>query len=423
MPWLFLFVSLIGACFTYNAYRPRYAPAPSAVLSFFAGWLTTELALHHIAWQVALTLLFIWAGALRSWPGWIGLGITLLSWVGLLRCYWRGHASEELVARALEEGLGTDYRERILPDISARFAPSIDWKQILMPFPMRHPDVERQRDIVYRRVAGLNLKLDVYRHRGRPERSPTLMQIHGGGWVLGSKNQQGIPLMLHMASRGWTCISVDYRLSPHATFPEQLIDLKEAIRWIRTEGAQHGADPDFLVVTGGSAGGHLGSLVALTSNDPEYQPGFEDTDTSVQGCVAFYGVYDFTNRHGVWHNQGLAELLEKRVMKASIAEQPAAYEKASPMSRVHPAAPPFFVLHGDLDTLVPVEEARRFCSALRSASREPVVYVELAGAQHAFEIFPSVRTAFAVHGVERFLAFIYSRHLRQRQADTSGAAA
>ncbi len=76
--------------------------------------------------------------------------------------------------------------------------------------------------------------------------------------------------------------------------------------------------PDFLVVTGGSAGGPLASLVALTANDSRYQPGFEDTDTSIQACVSFYGVYDFTDPHGVWHHQGLHDLLERQVMKASM---------------------------------------------------------------------------------------------------------
>ena len=66
MPWLFLFVSLIGAWLTYNVYRPMFAPSRRAALSFFAGWLTAELALHHIAWQAVATVLFVWAGALRE---------------------------------------------------------------------------------------------------------------------------------------------------------------------------------------------------------------------------------------------------------------------------------------------------------------------------------------------------------------------
>jgi len=415
MPWLFLLVSLVGAWFTYNAYRPRYAPQRIAALSFFAGWLTTELALHHIAWQVLATLLFVRFGALRAWPGVLGLLITLASWVGLWRCYGRARAAEDIVERALISDLGENYRSKIVPEIAASFSPTIDWQQIVLPFPMRHPDVERLRDIQYARVAGLDLRLDIYRHRSHPQGCPTLLQIHGGAWVIGNKNQQGIPLMLQMAARGWVCVSVNYRLSPHATFPDHLIDLKRAVQWVRAHGAEYGADPNFLVATGGSAGGHLCALLALTANDPEYQPGFEATDTAVHGCVAFYGVYDFTDRYRLHPHDGLAQLLERQVMKAARHEAAEAYEKASPMSRVHAQAPPFFVIHGDLDTLVPVGEARHFVELLRKASGNPAVYAEIPGAQHAFELFPSLRTTFVVHGVERFLAYVYSQHLQSQR--------
>src|SRR5207245_2889745 len=212
----------------------------------------------------------------------------------------------------------------------------------------------------------------------------------------------------------WVCVAADYRLSPSATFPDHLIDLKRAVAWIREHGALYGADPDFLIVTGGSAGAHLAALVALTPNAPEYQPGFEGVDTAVDGCVAFYGVYDFTDRHGLWPDNGLRRLLERRVLKVPFASAPGVYEKASPLSRLRPDAPPFLVLHGTHDTLVPIEEARRFCDAFRRVVRAPLVYAELPGAQPAFEIFPSVRTTFVLPGVERFLAWVYAGYPRPR---------
>jgi acetyl esterase/lipase len=408
---------------TYNAYRPVFAGTRRAAISFLAGWLTTELALHHIAWQMALTVAFVWAGALHALPGKLGLIISIASWAALWRCYFGAREAEGLVEGALQNGLGPGYREEIRPDIAERFAPTVDWRQLLMPFPIRHPEVERIRDIVYTRAAGLNLKLDIYRHRSQPKNCPTLLQIHGGGWIIGSKNEQGLPLMLQMASRSWVCVSVDYRLSPHATFPDHLIDVKRAIEWIRAHGAEYGANPDFLVVTGGSAGGHLAALTALTANDPDYQPGFETADTSVNACVPFYGVYDFTDRNSIYRNRGLMRLLELRVMKASRTEALEAYHKASPFSRVRADAPPFFIVHGDLDTLVPVDEARRFAAELRQLSTNPVVYAEISGAQHAFEIFPSLRTTFVVHGVERFLAYCYSRYLKAMSKDAAVAPA
>ncbi len=407
--WLFLFVSLWGAWFTFNAYRPITAHRRLSVVSFFAGWLTAELALHHIAWQAVCTAGFVWLGALHGWPGVFGLIITIISWAGLVGCLLSAWRAEHIVEHALVTGLGRDYRDHIRAGLTPPMGPTVDWRQLLLPFPIRQRGIKRLRDITYARVAGINLKLDVYRRDDRPAGCPVLMQIHGGAWVLGSKNEQGLPLMCHLARRGWVCVSVDYRLSPHATFPDHLIDLKRAIAWIRTHITEFGGDPRRLVVTGGSAGGHLCSLVALTANDPAYQPGFEAVDTSTLACVSFYGVYDFTNRHGIWKHDGLARILEKQIMKASLEEAPGAYDAASPMSRIHEHAPPFMVIHGTHDTLAPVEEARRFCQMFRERARSPLVYAELPGAQHAFEIFASLRAAFVLHGVERFLAWALSR--------------
>ncbi len=422
MSWLFLLISVVGAGLTYNVYRPAYSPPRRAAVSFFAGWLTLELALHQIAFQAVVTALFISAGVLHRWPGVLGLLITLASWAALGLRYWRGSDSAPVVERALADGLGPEYRSTILPAMCERFPAGVAWREVVQPFPIRDPDVERIRDIRYARVNGLNLKLDVYRNRSGAVGCPTLLQIHGGAWILGSKNEQGLPLMHHLAARGWVCVSADYRLSPHATFPDFLVDLKRAIQWIREHGREYGANPDFLAVTGGSAGGHLAALVGLTANDPAYQPGFEQVDTSVQACVPFYGVYDFTDRHGFWPHQGLTELLEQKIMKGSIAEIPDRYEEASPLGRIRPDAPPFFIIHGALDTLVPVGEARKFAETLRRTSRNPVVYAEIPGAQHAFELFPSLRSIHVTHGVERFLASIYCRELAQRADAENGSA-
>lgn len=409
IPWVFLAVSLWGAWFTFNGLRPIYRGGRLAVFSFFAGWLTTELALHHIAWQVLFTIGFVWAGALGGWPGWLGLGITVVSWGGLLRCFRAAREAERVVEEALANGLGRDYRRQIDPALMPQPTAGIEWRQLLVPIPVRHPEVRRTRDIVYAHHGGVDLRLDVYHHRAVPAGAPVLLQVHGGGWVLGTKDEQGLPLMLHLAARGWVCVSVNYRLAPRATFPDPMVDLKAAIRWIREHVADYGGDPQTLLVTGGSAGGHLAAMVALTANDPAYQPGFEDVDTRVEGCVAFYGVYDFVDEARNWPHGGLHDLLQKHVMKTSVATDRSGWERASPIYRISSDAPPFLVIHGDRDTMVPVSEAKRFADALRAHTPGPVVYVEIPGAQHAFEIFPSLRTTFVIHGVEHFLAYLVSR--------------
>jgi acetyl esterase/lipase len=406
--WLFLVESAVAAAFAANALRPIFGNRYLATLSFFAGWLTSELPLHHAAWQALVALGFVGAGALSAWPGWLALALTVLSLAGLALAGARALAAHGVLEAALEEALD----DGTLPEQPPRAAVLAEWRRrILAPIPVGGVDVDRVRDIVFHEVGGVRLKLDVYRRPDRPMRCPTLLFVHGGAWVLGSKDHHGLPLVQHFAARGWTCLSINYRLSPRFVFPDHLEDVKRALRWARTEGVKHGVDPDFIVVAGGSAGGHLAALAALTATAT-------DGADAVAGCVAFYGVYDMTDE-AVWPHQGLSDLLEQRVFQRTRASDPGAFERASPIHRVHEGAPPFLVLHGDCDSMVPVEEARRFTAALRAVSRAPVAYAELPGAQHAFEVFPSLRTALVVDGMGRFVTWLHRRH----QAAAAAAAA
>jgi acetyl esterase/lipase len=236
-----------------------------------------------------------------------------------------------------------------------------------------------------------------------------LLQVHGGGWVIGQKEWQGLPLMMQMAGQGWVCVAVNYPLSPRARWPEHLVALKRAVKWIRDHATEYGGDPSFVAVTGGSAGGHLAAMLALTAGDTTLQPGFEDADTSVQACIPHYGVYDFTDLSGSkFSKQRLNALLRPVVMGRS-ARYPDDFRAASPIYRLDGDIPPFFVIHGRNDTLVPVAEARLFVEALRAASKEPVAYAEIGGAQHAFDVFPSIRSAHVVRGVQRFLDWVHTR--------------
>lgn len=405
---LLLVSSLWGAFLAWNALRPTYAPAPVSILSFLSGWLASELAPHLLVLQLAVAAGLARAGALASPLGWVALAMGAASWAGLVVACVRAFGARPAMERALATTYGPRYADEIPEARRARLADAVDWVRVAFPFPLRHADVERVRDVVYGRARTINLKLDVWRSKARPSGCPVLVQIHGGGWIIGSKDEQGLPLMQHLAARGWVCFGINYRLSPHATFPDHLVDVKRAIAWVREHAREWGGDPSFLVVTGGSAGGHLAALAALTQNDAEYQPGFEAADTSVHACVPFYGVYDFLDRHGAFRHDGLVKMVSRHVLKATPDEDRDAFDKASPISRVHAEAPPFLVVHGDNDTLVPVAMARSFVAELREVARE-VSYAEIPGAQHAFEIFPSVRTELVVHGVARFVELSRAR--------------
>lgn len=410
MSWFFLVLSLWGALFTYNAYVPRRTSPYLNLPSFAAGWLTSELPVHHVAWQVVATVLFAAAGALSAWPGWLGLGISLVSWYYLLKIVPIARSSGAILEASLQDGMSERYRDEILPDAPCERVPAPPVEIALNPFRFRSPAVRVTRDIAYVPGGGERNQLDVFAPREKVKSAPVLLQIHGGGWTMGNKKEQALALMNHLSERGWICVANNYRLSPKATFPDHIIDCKRALAWIRSEIESFGGDPDFVVVTGGSAGGHLSALLALTAGDPEYQPGFENVDTRVSAAVPFYGVYDWSDANQLQALSMRDDFIAKRILKVPYAEDPEAFRRASPLHRIHSDAPPFFVIHGDSDTLCSVEEARFFVQQLRETSKEPVAYAEIPGAQHAFEVFHSLRTDHAVQAVDRFASWVHSRY-------------
>ena len=414
VPWFYLAFALWCAWFSYNAHFPMKTGSRRATLSFAAGWLTSELALHHIVWQTIATAVFVALGAFESWPGLLGLGISVVSWGALLWCQRLAAQAKTVCEQALTRVFGDDYFQKIRPELRARLSNEVDWRRIARPFKIRRKGVERIRNVQYGRGGGLDLHLDIYRSIVPPDNGPVLFQIHGGGWIMGSKDEQALPLMNQLAEMGWVCVTVNYRLSPHATFPEHLIDCKKALAWVKENIAEYGGDPSFIAITGGSAGGHLCALMGLTQNEPEYQPGFESADTTVACCVPYYGVYDLADRNQTQYNDGLIEVLEKRIMKGARHEIPEAWDRASPVTRVNESTPPFFLIHGTNDTLVPVLEAREFSKVLADKSPSPHVYAELPGAQHAFELFTSPRTVHVNDAACRYLSLLYSNYLDRR---------
>lgn len=412
MPTAFLVVSIVGLLLTINAYRPIVSGGPLSVFAFFAGWLVSELPFHRVVLQLLVGAFFVSQGALDGWQGWVALGLMAASWIGHWYLLAEAHRARDIAEEALREALGDGYRARIAPELADRFDPPMPRHRLVRPFRHHHDEVAVTKNLSYGRFGKRN-RLDVYRHVDEPDGCPVLLQVHGGAWTIGNKDQQGWPLMSHLAAAGWVCVAINYRLGPRSSWPDMIVDVKQAIAWVKDHVAEYGGNPDFVVITGGSAGGHLCSLAALTPNDPAFQPGFEDRDTTVQGCVPFYGVYDFTNRDQVGRGD-MRQFLERMVMKSKLAEAEDVWRAASPMWRVNPDAPPFFVIHGRNDTLVPVAQARLFVRLLREASHNPVAYAELPGAQHAFEVFTSIRTGHVVNAVERFVASVYSDFLRAR---------
>lgn len=410
--WLLLGFGVLSALAALNAFWPVRTPL-LAIVGFFAGWLTIELALHSLVVHAAVLAWLCAEGGLAGWPGVVGLVLALAACVGLVALHLR--------SRRVAIVLRDFYKEaeiELKPD-----APRYPRSHVLIPWLAFHRrDIDVVRDVAFAEVDGKPLRLDVFRPRAPGTRRPALLQVHGGAWFLGFKEYQGIPLLSHMAAQGWVGFNVDYRLSPRATFPAHIVDVKRALAWIREHADEYGVDPDFVVVTGGSAGGHLAALLALTPGDPEYQPGFESADTSVRAAIVFYGVFDMTDRVP-GRARRFMEILERWVFKKTYADDPGVFLRASPVERVTADAPTFLVIHGTRDTLTPVVDARRFVARLRAVSRRPALYLEMQGAEHAFDVFPSVRNVPVIEACERFLATQYAAYVAGRSAQAAAVRA
>jgi acetyl esterase/lipase len=250
--------------------------------------------------------------------------------------------------------------------------------------------------------------LDVWRRKDLPaEPAPVLIFVPGGAWVHGSRLLQGYALMSHLAEMGWVCLSIDYRVAPHHRWPAHLTDVKTAIAWARANVDKFGGDRNFVAVAGCSAGGHLSALAGLTANDPEMQCELPDgSDTSVDAVVGIYGRYDWEDRSTA-ERARFVDFLERVVVGRKIAKHPDIFRKASPIARVHKDAPPFLVIHGTGDSVIPVEQARSFVAKLRAASHSVVSYVELPGAGHAFDMIDGARTGSMATAIGLFLNQIH----------------
>lgn len=360
--------------------------SPQAV-GWVAGWISTEFPPHVVTGHA--------------------LSRVTPPAIGRVGTSWAAQKADQALTAALEGCFGPDFRDLVRHPACAPSGCAS--RGGLLRRPGRHARYAAQTSDISYGPGGVEHLLDIWRRDDMApgRRAPVLIQVPGGAWSVNGKRHQAYTLMSHMAELGWICVSINYSRSPRCTFPTHLIDVKRAIAWVRENIADYGGDPDFIAITGGSAGAHLASLAALTPNDPTFQPDFERADTTVQAVVPYYGVYDFTDAE-IMHELMLP-FLEHFVLKTRYSENPERFRAASPITYVHNQAPPFFVLHGEKDELVPSGQARAFCAALRDAGAATVAHAELANAHHAFDITPTVRSRLAAGAVADFLGVVYGR--------------
>jgi len=349
------------------------------------GFLINELPFVALLWLAYPTAQAGIDGDLDTPLAVIGLAIAGIALIELCVVLRRGLRARVELAGALDTTFGTAPRTTAgsaIDDDASWSGHMPDrhrwWQLVFMPLSFRGRHVRRVANIAYGDAGRRNL-LDVYHHRDHTD-GPVLVYFHGGGFRSGHKNREAKPLLHRLARRGWVCVSANYRLAPDARFPDQLIDAKRVIAWARHHASAYGGDAARIYVAGSSAGGHIATTCALTANHDlfDHAAGTEDVDTSVVGAISLYGFYGSPDAR-----PGLP---------------------SSPHDYLHPAAPPMFIAHGDLDTLALVDDVRAFARDLDDVSANPVVYAELHGAQHGFDLFRSPRFEAVVDAIQVFIA-------------------
>jgi acetyl esterase/lipase len=259
--------------------------------------------------------------------------------------------------------------------------------------------------------------LDVWRLPDLPETpAPVLLFVPGGAWVQGTRVLQGHTLLSHLVRQGWVCLTMDYRVSPVHRWPRHIADVNAAIAWARANVDTFGGDRDFVTLAGCSAGGHLAALAGLTPGDPEFRGELpEHADTSVDAVVGIYGRYDWQDRSTA-ARRNFQGFLERVVVRRSQSRHPEVFAAASPVARIRADAPPFLLIHGEQDTIIPVDEARQFATALRAASNNPVQYCEIPRAGHAFDLVDTSHARRCAVETAKFLGEVRDGHVHRRVA-------
>jgi acetyl esterase/lipase len=405
MPFTLIYfaLSVLLLVSTVAALRPNvFGRHLDATLSF-AGMILVFFIPHFIVLGVVITAL-AWRGGVLAHPlGLAGVAIHATCWIALSAYLWRMHGTQPVLDGALVRDDDQPFCDGLTDDERQQLAPGqVSWRPTITYHVPEMLSVSVARDIVYREVGGVRLRVDIYRPKHVRSPHPSVLYIHGGGWVSGTRRQSRF-MMYELAAAGSVVFAVSYRLAPRFPLPAAIEDVKAAVAWVREHATRYGADPDHIVVMGGSAGGHLASMVALTANDPRFQPGFEQADTRVQGAVVLYGATDIEHAFQDEGSTAMAMLLERLVFQARFRSVPEQFRAAAPLHHARKDAPPMLFVHGVIDRVVPIEHSRVLVEKLRSVGASEVHLLEVPLGQHAFEVFPSPLHQRAVRVVTRFL--------------------
>ncbi len=235
-----------------------------------------------------------------------------------------------------------------------------------------------QTNVQYGTASNVPLLMDIYEPAAHTA-SPCIVLIHGGGWVEGDKAQY-ISMGKGLAADGFVAVSIDYRMLPKFPYPAALDDSQLAVRFLRANAGKYGINPSEIGALGDSAGGYLAALLGLRDTR-DTTAALQNYSSKVEAVVDFYGPTDFTVP--AKDISPLGVMLVNNFLNSTQAKDPGLYKSSSPITYVSKGAPPFLVLQGTADTLVPFSQSSELYTALKAVGSD-VTLLGVYGAQHAF---------------------------------------
>lgn len=386
---MFYAVAAVSAVFIFAAATSIF-PARRGVLATLAypvGWIAGELCYYALILQVGLVTYYALRDHPVTWRLEVVLalaGVSVALNLVLVGALWRARGVVERALSTHERPLAVSREDRFSTWWRSAALVSLHPRTLHVSANLAYGPHRRQR-------------LDLWRTTTTPQHAPVVLYLHGGAWTFGDKREQGRPMLHEFVARGWIVVTANYRLAPRDPWPAQIEDVTRALAWVKKNVAAYGGDPARVVVAGGSAGGHLAALLALSSEDPTWRSAdvVGVSDYRVAGAIPFYGVLEMTGDERHWRGlgAGIRALLEGRIVQRPFSGHEDLYRSLSPLHRIHEAAPPFLVIQGVVDTLVDVNVARGFVERFCEVALAPIYYVELPLTQHAFDVTASARTS------------------------------
>ncbi|KAF7725344.1 hypothetical protein EC973_009684 [Apophysomyces ossiformis] len=330
--------------------------------------LVTELALHILISKWILIKLTRVLGGFNYSLASLAYFVDVINLFGLAMLYFESLQEREIIEEAIKDLTGGDPVEPVESILSSSKHANLLWNPMSTP-----PNVHVYPNITYatneevaEAIGATNdydqprkMMLDIYtsspQGKGKQLRP---VHIHGGSWRTGSKNLFYPHEKLLVSEGDWVIVNIGYRLAPKNAYPTHLCDVKRALRWVKRSISSFGGDPDFVVLSGDSTGGHLASMAAFTANQPQYQPGFEEVDTSVCGVISLNGVLDLESDPVRSDYFARTVALQDKVDMEFIREH-------SPISNIMKAKAegklvPFLLFTGERDSMVDSSMAKEF---------------------------------------------------------------